>query len=106
MAAAIRIVALRAITLVNNQTTTHITRFRILFSPISRQSHAGEMIGARPARSYSVDEYVDLLVSKVAALLLRKRWHSCPGHSLRDHLPQSLITHESKIKRIIERARC
>src|SRR5437867_12626717 len=105
MAAAIRIVALRAITLVNNQTTTHIARFRILFSSISRQSHPGEMIGARPARPYPLDDHLDLLVGKNAPLLLNKGRHSCVGHPLRDHLPQRVVIHESKIKRIVEWAR-
>src|SRR6266498_3442144 len=77
MAEAGRIVALGAIGFISNQTTNRIARRRILTRSIVWQSHCLKLLRARPARPYP----------------------------LRDHLPQSLITHESKIKRIVEWAR-
>ena len=105
LAAAVRIVALRAIGLVNNQTATHIDRFGIFISSVGWQSHCVELIGARPARPYPLDDHLDLLVGKNTPLLLNKGRHSCVGHPLRDHLPQRVVIHQSKIKRIVERAR-
>src|SRR6266542_5858660 len=105
MAEAGRIVALGAIGFISNQTTNRIARRRILTRSIVWQSHCLKLLRARPARPYPLDDHIDLLVGKNAPLLLNKGRHSCVGHPLRDHLPQSLITHESKIKRIVEWAR-
>ena len=98
MAEAGRIVALGAIGFISNQPTNRIARRRILTRSIVWQSHCLKLLGARPARSYPLDQHLDLLVGEIATLSLLKRWHSCPGHSLRNHLPQVLVIDQSKIK--------
>src|SRR5262245_37574149 len=102
--------ALGAIALVRNGAALRIAASRALGASILetvwRQSHVLETIRLAPARSHPLNQNVNLLVGKRASSLSRKGRRRSTRQSLRDHLPQRVVAHQSEIERIVQWPRC
>src|SRR5262249_26129078 len=59
-----------------------------------------------PARSHPLNQNVNLLVGKRASSLSRKGRRRSTRQSLRDHLAQRVVAHQSEIERIVQWPRC